>query len=404
MAALKYWIWLSAVPGLTNRSRLQLLAHFSSPEDVYYADMEEALAAGLSREQASRLSDRSLERAEAILADCARKELFVLTMDDAAYPARLRNIFDPPILLYGRGAMPLFDEEAAVAVVGTRAATPYGIHSAEELSYQMARSGALVVSGMAKGIDAAAHRGALRAGGFTAAILGCGVDVAYPESNRRLYEDIAATGVLLSEYAPGSTPESWHFPARNRIISGLSIATLVVEAPERSGALITARTALDQGRDVFAVPGAIDAPGSRGCNQLIRSGAGLVAEAWDLLGEYEYRFPHRLHPADGAMPPIVEEASEVVPGTAEKQKTLPLMTREQLRGLTEDQLRVMKALSAQRPTLTDELAEETALPVRRVLASLTILEIDGFVRPSGARCFVRTAELPREENEHGKEG
>lgn len=404
MAALKYWIWLTAVPGLTNRSRLQLLAHFSSPEDVYYADMEEAVAAGLSREQAERLADRSLERTEAILADCAKKELFVLTMDDAAYPVRLRNIFDPPILLYGRGAMPLFDEEAAVAVVGTRAATPYGIHSAEELSYQMARSGALIVSGMAKGIDAAAHRGALRAGGFTAAILGCGVDVAYPESNRRLYEDIAATGVILSEYAPGTTPEGWRFPARNRIISGLSMATLVVEAPERSGALITARTALDQGRDVFAVPGPIDAPESRGCNQLIRSGAGLVAQAWDLLGEYEYRFPHKLRPTEKKMPPTPEETAEVVPGTAEKVETLPVLTGEQLRGLTEDQLRVMRALPADRPMLTDDLAEETALPVRRVLASLTILEIDGFVRPSGARCFVRAAELPQEEIEHGKKG
>ena len=397
MAALKYWIWLTTVPGLTNRSRLQLLAHFSSPEDVYYADTEEAMTAGLSREQANRLADRSLERSETILADCAKKELFVLTMDDAAYPARLRNIFDPPVLLYGKGAMPLFDEEAAVAVVGTRGATPYGIHSAEELSYEMAKDGALIVSGMARGIDAAAHRGALRAGGFTAAVLGCGVDIAYPEPNRRLYEDIAATGVILSEYAPGTTPEGWRFPARNRIISGLIVATLVVEAPERSGALITARTALDQGRDVFAVPGPIDAPESRGCNQLIRSGAGLVARAWDLLEEYEYRFPHRLHAAAGKMPPPPEETTEVVPGEAEKVETLPTMTREQLRGLTEDQLRVMRALSADRPMLTDELAEEIQIPVRRVLASLTILEIDGFVRQSGARCFVRTAELPQEE-------
>ncbi len=404
MAALKYWIWLTTVPGLTNRSRLQLLAHFSSPEDVYYADVEEALTAGLSREQADRLADRSLERAETILADCAKKELFVLTMDDAAYPARLRNIFDPPVLLYGKGAMPLFDEEAAMAVVGTRAATPYGIHSAEELSYGMARGGALIVSGMAKGIDASAHRGALRAGGFTAAVLGCGADVAYPESNRRLYEDIAATGVILSEYAPGTTPEGWRFPARNRIISGLSVATLVVEAPERSGALITARTALDQGRDVFAVPGPIDAAESRGCNQLIQSGAGLVAQAWDLLSEYEYRFPHKLRPTGEKMPEPPEEAAEVVPGTAEKVEALPVLTREQLRGLTEDQLRVMRALYADRPMLTDELAEETQIPVRRVLASLTVLEIDGFVRQSGARCFVRTAELPQEEKEHGKEG
>jgi DNA processing protein len=396
MAALKYWIWLAALPGLSNRSKLQLLEHFSSPEEVYYAEAEEALAAGLTKEQAQRIGDKSRDRAEQILADCARKEIFVVTMEDAAYPVRLRNIYDPPILLYGRGAMPLFDEEAAVAVVGTRSATPYGLHAAEDLSYQMAREGALVVSGMARGIDAAAHRGALRSGGFTAAVLGGGVDVVYPEANRRLYEDILATGVILSEYAPGSEPEAWHFPARNRIISGLSVATLVVEAPEKSGALITASTALEQGRDVFAVPGPIDAPESRGCNQLIRSGAGLAGCAWDILGEYEGRYPHRLRRRTGKLPDLPRGAAEeVVPETAAAE-ALPVMTREQMAGLTDDQLRVMRVLDAAAPMLTDEVAERTELPVRRVLSALTVLEIDGFVRQSGARRFVRAAELYQE--------
>ena len=397
MAALKYWIWLASLPGLTNRSRLQLLSHFSSPEDVYYADPEEAMAAGLSREQAEKIGQRSLEQTNRILSDCTRQELFVLTMADAAYPARLRNIFDPPILLYGRGALPLFDEEAAVAVVGTRSATPYGIHNAEELSYQMAKNGALVISGLARGIDAAAHRGALRAGGLTAAVLGCGVDVVYPESNRRLYGDVAAAGVLLSEYPPGAEPEAWHFPARNRIISGLSVAALVVEAPQRSGALITAHTALDQGRDVFAVPGPIDAPESWGCNQLIRSGAGLVTCADDLLSEYESRFPLKLRRRRETLPEMpAGEAAEVVPD-APAQEKLPLLTPEQYRSMAADQQKILKALPTDRPVLTDDLAEETGLPVRRVLASLTVLEIDGFVRPSGARCFVRIVELPQEE-------
>ena len=397
MAALKYWIWLASLPGLTNRSRLQLLAHFSSPEDVYYADPEEAMVAGLNKEQAEKITQRSLDRTNRILSDCTREELFVLTMADAAYPARLRNIFDPPILLYGRGALPLFDEEAAVAVVGTRSATPYGIHCAEELSYQMARSGALVVSGLAKGIDAAAHRGALRAGGLTAAVLGCGVDVVYPEANRRLYGDIAAAGVILSEYPPGAEPEAWHFPARNRIISGLSVAALVVEAPKRSGALITANTALDQGRDVYAVPGPIDAPESWGCNQLIRSGAGLVSCGADLLDEYESRFPLKLRRSRETLPDMpAGEAPEVVPATP-VQEALPVLKREQYQNMAADHISILKVLPADRPMLTDDLAEETGLPVRRVLASLTVLEIDGFVRPSGARCFVRTVELPQEE-------
>jgi len=397
MAALKYWIWLSALPGLGNRSKLQLLEHFSSPEEVYYADAEAAMTAGLARDQAERIADKSLERTDRILTECSKKEIFVVTMEDAAYPNRLRNIFDPPVLLYGRGAMPLFDEEAAVAVVGTRKATPYGLHAAEELSYQMAREGALVVSGMAKGIDAAAHRGALRAGGFTAAVLGGGVDVVYPEANRRLYEDIAAAGVLLSEYAPGSEPEAWRFPARNRIISGLSVAALVVEAPEKSGALITANTALEQGRDVFAVPGPIDSPESRGCNQLIRSGAGLAGCAWDILSEFAGRYPHRLRHRAERLPDLPEGgAEEVVPETAPSD-TLPVMSREQTAALTDDQLRVMRVLSAETPLLTDEVAEGTELPVRRVLSALTVLEIDGFARQSGARRFVRAAELYQEE-------
>ena len=168
MAALKYWVWLASMPALTNRSKLLLLEHFTSPESIFYAD-EEAYwqVEGLHKTQAALLTDKSLERAGRILNDCARKELFVLTMDDATYPARLRNIYDPPVLLYGKGSMPLFDDEAAIAVVGTRKCTPYGINAAEQLGYEMAKSGAVVVSGLAKGIDAAAHRGALRAGGFT---------------------------------------------------------------------------------------------------------------------------------------------------------------------------------------------------------------------------------------------
>ena len=222
MAALKYWVWLTALPGLSNRSRLLLLERYGSPEDVYYADSEElAQVEGLTPGQAALLADKSLSRADRILADCARGDMFLLTMQDAAYPARLRDIFDPPVLLYGKGSLPLFDEEAAIAVVGTRSCTPYGLRCAHRMGYELARQGAVVVSGMAKGIDGAAMRGALQAGGFTAAVLGGGVDVVYPAENRRLYEDIAATGVLLSEYPPGTEPLPGHFPVRNRIILSL---------------------------------------------------------------------------------------------------------------------------------------------------------------------------------------
>ena len=178
MAALKYWLWLTTAPALSNRAKLLLLEHFSSPEDVYYAQPDQlCLVEGITRQQAESLSDKSLARAEKVLADCVRDGQFIVTMDDAAYPARLRDMYAPPVLLYGKGSMPLFDEEAAVAVVGTRKCSPYGTRAASQLGYELARQGGLVISGLAKGIDGAAHQGALRAGGFTAAVLGGGADV-----------------------------------------------------------------------------------------------------------------------------------------------------------------------------------------------------------------------------------
>lgn len=401
MAALKYWVWLASMPALTNRSKLLLLEHFTSPEDIFYADGDEYLQIeGLGKAQAALLADKSMERTERILEDCARKELFVLTMDDTTYPARLRNIYDPPILLYGKGSMPLFDDEATVAVVGTRKCTPYGVSTAEQLGFEMAKSGAIVMSGLAKGIDAAAHRGVLRAGGFTAAVLGGGVDVVYPAENRRLYEDIAATGVLLSEYPPQAEPESWHFPVRNRIMSGLSLATVVVEAPERSGALITANTALEQGREVFAVPGPINAPNSVGCHRLIREGAGLASCGWDILSEYQNRYPHRLKNDHEKLPPMPKgsgEAVEPAKAAEDKAPALPVLdlTKNE-EGLTDDQICIMQVLTTDQPLLTDDVAEMTGLPVRRVLSALTVLEIDGFACEQGARCFVRTVEIKKE--------
>ena len=255
MAGLKYWVWLNECRGLTNRSRALLLDHFGSPEDVYYADEAEyALVEGLSKKQFELLADKSTDGADKILGDCQRLGLRILTMQDADYPARLRGIFEPPCLLYVKGTLPAFDEEVAVAMVGTRACTPYGTQSAEKIAYGLAKQGALVVSGAARGIDSAAHRGALRAGGVTVAVLGNGLDVVYPEENAGLYRDIAATGALLSEYPPGTAAEGWHFPIRNRIISGLALGVVVVEAAPRSGSLITARLALDQNRAVYAVP------------------------------------------------------------------------------------------------------------------------------------------------------
>ena len=286
MAALKYWIWLAEKRGVRRQTKLALTQRFETPEELYYAETDEVLLTeGITREEAAALEDKDLRRAEEILEVCERQDYRILTIADAAYPRRLRNIFDPPILLYCRGRLPLMDEEAAIAVVGTRSYTPYGALCAGKLGGQLAAGGAVIVTGLAYGIDSLAARAALRNGGRVLGVLGCGLDVVYPRGSEELYEDVAAAGALITEYAPGTLPLSGNFPVRNRILSGLSVAVLVVEAPERSGALITAGTALEQGREVFAVPGPIDAPGSVGCNRLLRDGAGLVSDGWDLLRE-----------------------------------------------------------------------------------------------------------------------
>ena len=392
MSALKYWLWLTELPGLTNQTRLALLRHFPTPEDVYYADPEEVLLTeDITREQAKLLEDKDCAGADRILADCQRLDLDLLTIQDAGYPNRLRNIYDPPCLLYVRGRLPAFDDEASIAVVGTRDCTPYGVSCAEKLGYGLAAGGAVVVSGLARGVDSAALRGALRAGGTVTAVLGNGLDVVYPPENQYLNEDVAAAGALISEYPPGTPPEAKHFPVRNRIMSGLCLGTLVVEAPARSGALITAGTALEQGRDVFAVPGPIDAPASVGCNRLIRDGAGLVTDAWDILGEYEPRFPDKLR-REGA------KETPAVLGYQARQKTEPKPVPPSVSlshndySLTDDQICLLRALTEE-PMLVDDLIELTDIPTRRVLSALTVLEIEHLVTQHSGKRYARAVNL-----------
>ena len=405
MSSLKYWIWLATRQGASPVRTLRVLEQCGSPERAYFADPGEyGLLADIPDKLRAALADKSLAEAERILGECERLGLRVLTLQDAEYPERLRQIPDPPAVLYLRGRTFAFDEEAAIAVVGAREPTPYGVKMAGKLGLELARQGALLVSGIAQGLDAAAIRGALKGGGPVVSVLGGGVDVVYPRENRFLYEDVAAAGALISEYPPGTGIQAGHFPVRNRIISGLSLAVVVVEAPEKSGALITANTALEQGRDVFAVPGPINAASSRGCNQLIRDGAGLVMEAWDVLGTYQQRFPQKLRPIRAVLPEAPGSA-EAEPASAsaqpvrqpEKAPALPIlnMAREGA-ALTDDQQRILRLLPTDRPLLADEAAVATDLPVRRVLSALTMLEIDGYVCRQGAGSFLRTVELKEE--------
>ena len=385
---LKYWVWLSELKGLRNQTRLALLRRFGDPESIFYADADELLLTDdVERSQLKLLENHDLAPADRILADCQRLDIRLLTLSDAAYPGRLKNIYAPPALLYCKGRLPLLDDLLCVAVVGTRDCTPYGVACAEKLGFGLASGGAAVVSGLAKGIDAAAIRGALRAGGVTVGVVGNGLDVYYPYESRYLYEDVASAGILLSEYPPGTEPASGHFPVRNRIISGLSLAALVVEAPEKSGALITAATALEQGRDVFAVPGPIDAPASVGCNCLIRDGAGLVSDASDILREYEGRFVLNLKESR-EQPETLGYQARMAPEPKPVAPTLSL--RHSDAELTDDQIAVLKALSDTEPMQVDDLTELVEIPTRRVLSALTVLEIDQYVAQHPGKRYTRT--------------
>ncbi|MGI5928293.1 DNA-processing protein DprA [Pseudoflavonifractor sp.] len=408
MAALKYWIWLTTRRGLTPLQTFRLLDHFGTPEAAYFADREEYRLCGLTDWQQRTLLDKSLDGAERILGDCDRLGIRILTIQDAEYPERLRQIANPPCVLYVKGKLFPFDELVTVGVVGTRRPTEYGKIMAGRLGMELARGGALVVSGIARGLDAAALRGALKGGGSVVSALGGGIDVVYPAENRWLYEDVAAVGALISEYPPGTENKGEHFPIRNRIISGLSLGVAAVEAEERSGTLITMRLALDQGRDAFAVPGNADAPMSRGTNLLIQRGeAKLVLSGWDILCEYEHLLPGRVSrpeplPAQeeaarlevAESPQEPEPQEEVTAETVDNPENMAYITLED-GALTDDERDILLALEG-RGLRTDDLVELTQIPARRVSSALTMLQIHGYVEEKAGRRFESTVVLKRE--------
>ena len=407
---LAHWIWLATRPHISDRIKAELVRRFRDPEAIYFADAESFREIeGLTEESHASLMDKSLREADKILTDCRRENIGILTFQDAAYPARLKNISDPPLVFYYKGNLPDFDGNPLIGVVGTRKASAYGLTVAKRMGYQIARCGGIVVSGMAFGIDGLAMQGALTAGMPVIGILGCGPDQVYPPSNRALFRDTEEYGCILSEFPPGTPPYGWNFPKRNRIISGMSCGVLVVEAPEKSGALITAELAAEQGRDVFAVPGNIDVPTFVGSNRLIRDGAIMVSHGWDILSEYQAQFPDKIRKDTDASlvqayPDEVHRAAQrektehkvaqkpSIPGkirakkqkqekiVIDKQETSPYSdVNDTLPKLSDEEQKIVSALkSGER--LVDDVIAETALPPGKVLATLTLLEVKGVVK------------------------
>ena len=406
--ALKHWIWLTTRPGIGSKTVQALIEHFDSPEHVYFATEAELRACGfLTEREISGAMNKNIAEARRIVETCAENGFRIITIKDAEYPERLRNIYDPPTLLYIAGVLPQIDDEAAIAVVGTRKCTPYGIRTAEKMGYELARAGGLVVSGLARGIDSAAAKGALRAGGSVIGVLGTGVDVVYPPENRALFKDVMTVGALISEYPPGTTATRGSFPARNRIMSGISVGVVVIEAPKRSGALITASRALEQGRDVFAVPGNVDADACVGSNELLREGALVAMSGRDVMAEYAARFPEKFGLAlknefvelgEKEAERLVKNELEYVrkPINREKkvidnEKSVDYIDLVIEKGtLSENEQKILSVLTEPEMQV-DDIILESELPASAVLSALTLLQIKGAVRQSSGKRFTLAA-------------
>lgn len=285
-----YWIWLSLRLGQGNMELLPLISYFKSPENIYHEmdrNVFSRVLKGFRRSAVDFLLDKSLDESYKIEAYCKANKIDVLPFDSDRYPKALRQLSNPPIVLYARGQIRKLDEKLLISVVGTRSLTEYGRKTAYKIGYELAAAGVVVVSGLARGIDSAAACGALDAGGKTIAVLGSGLDRMYPPEHKKLAQQISRNGIVISEYPPLTSPDKPHFPLRNRIISGLSIGTAVVEADMKSGALITARDTVMQGRDLFSIPGNIDEKNSQGTNDLIKQGATAITCAADMLEFYK---------------------------------------------------------------------------------------------------------------------
>ena len=403
MSAIRYWVWLSGISNVSPRARSALIGRYGDAETAFLAPPGEyRTISGISPAEAEALERRDLSAADRILELCRQDHIHIITLADAAYPQRLRNIFSPPVALYIKGRLPDVDAIPAVAVIGTRRATPYGIKMGRDIAFEIARCGGIVISGLTEGIDRAAARGCLLGGGTCIGVLG----TAHGKDGD-LRQDVITVGALISEYPPGMKPQNRFFRERNRISAGLSHAVCVVEAPEKSGSLLFAQEALEQGKEIFAVPGNADAENSVGTIALLKQGARPAVCGWDVLEDLQALYPDRIRkPEDKWSAPEIPSPSGTFQGPAkaapkaEKESFVPvdpakkeidkengtgyIDMREQLAGLSADQLQIVTAIG-RGETHIDDIIEATGLGTARVLSQLTILEIKGYIRRSAGR-------------------
>lgn len=358
---LKYWVGLSRIPGIGRVKTSQLLSYFGTLENAWKAPSGELKKAGLDSRSVETITNlRPRISPDAEIDNLKRYKVKAITCESVDYPHGLKEIYDYPSVLYVRGNL-LLEDECCLAVVGTRRPTAYGRQVTEEIVSDLAHSGITVVSGLAKGIDSIAHRTTLEANGRTVAVFGCGLDIVYPAENAKLAREIMERGALVSEYPLGVKPKADNFPRRNRIMSGMSLGVLVIEAGESSGAMITASQALEQNRDVFAVPGSILSPASKGTNRLIQEGAKLVRSHVDILEELNLT---------------------IVAQQLEMKEVLPSNETESL---------LLKQLGTE-PIHIDEVCRSSGLTAALVSSTLSLMELKGMVKQVGALNYVLARE------------
>ena len=394
---LEHWIWFAQCGNISAHIKALLLQRFQDPEDIFHAD-EAALLniPGVTADAVSVLMDKDLTGARQIEESCAQKGIRILTYQDAGYPSKLRNIYDPPMVLYFKGILPDWDTRPVIGIVGTRKASVYGMNTAKQFGGQIAACGAIVVSGCATGIDGKAMEGALETGNPVVGILGGGVDVIYPAGNRSLFNALETGGCLISEYPPGEPPIGWHFLQRNRIITGISNGLLVVEAPLKSGALNSARHAMEQGRDVFVVPGNVGVETCAGSNRLLEEQAIPALSGWHVVREYAAVYPDTVRKQDFIPRPEKAELKvaqeRILPAGESSQKaeadkksidklencTYSVVNNPSA-ALNSDEQRILAHIGSE-PCTVDDVIALADMPAGTVKSVLTKLTVKGFVK------------------------
>ena len=433
-----YWLWLAEKCGIASKQFGRIIEKYDDPFDVYRLSEDEIeQLEGINGALRAKLCEKDLEGSYSILKYCKENRVDIISYGDSRYPARLKNIEDAPILLYCLGHFPDFNSALCIGIVGTRKMSEYGKQSAYKIGYELSSAGAIVVSGMALGVDGAAASGALSAVGRTVAVLGCGISVVYPKEHKKLMEEISRKGAVITEYPPTEAPHGHNFPKRNRIISGLCQGVLVVEGAAGRGALITARRAIDQGREVFALPGKIDESNSEGPNELIREGAYPALCSDDILRHYDFlyhdvidyskhtkakrkvargdadaalrkygvgsrvlKFANDPKPQEPAQTQTPDEESFVLEETREEEQTptdqastekresMADNSAELLAGLDETTRRVFESLPIDKAVSPDALAA-AGIGVGEAITSLTMLELCGLVSSLPGGLYVR---------------